>query len=88
MSVAGIFIFLVLLWITRDFSIVDGWSIIFQQKAYISDTTPAIFCVIILFMWPKENVFKGKAYNHLIAWKNIETDFPWKVILLEGNIRV
>ena len=36
-------------------------------------------------MWPKENVFKGKPYNHLIAWKYVETDFPWKVIILGGT---
>ena len=36
-------------------------------------------------MWPKENVFKGKPYGHLITWKNIDEGFPWDVILLGGG---
>ena len=84
-SVAFLFILLVILWLSRDFYFVDGWQIIFEKKTYVTDTTPAMFIVILLFIWPKENIFAGKTYGHLITWKNIENDFPWDVILLGGG---
>ena len=56
-----------------------------NNRSYITDTTPAIFIVILLFVWPKENVFRGKPYGHLITWKNIDDGFPWDVILLGGG---
>jgi len=55
-----------------------------RTKSFITDTTPVIFCVILVFMCPKENVFRGKPYSNLMKWKVIETEFPWGVILLGG----
>ena len=52
---------------------------------YITDTTPAILISILIFAWPKENIFKGKPYAHLIGWKELEKNFPWEVILLGGG---
>lgn len=52
--------------------------------SYVSDTTPAILIVILTFMWPKKNIFKGHAYEHLLKWSDMR-DFPWEVILLGGG---
>ena len=77
---------LVVLWLTRDLYFVDGWQAVFgAKKSFVTDTTPAMLIVLLLFIWPKENIFDGKPYGHLITWKNIDKDFPWDVILLGGG---
>jgi hypothetical protein len=57
---------LVLLWLTRDLFFVPGWQYFFTEKLadektriYVSDTTPAILIIILMFVWPKHNIFKG-----------------------------
>lgn len=83
-SVGGLFILLVVLWITRDLFFAPGWGDLFT-KGYPSDVTPVIFIVILLTAWPKENIFKGKPYRNLITWKEINEKFAWNVILLSGG---
>jgi hypothetical protein len=51
---------------------------------YISDTTPAIVVLVLIFIFPKENIFKGKPYEHLMSWKELKDKFPWEVIMLGG----
>lgn len=83
--VAILFSFLVILWVTRDFGDdVGGWSNIFFEKKFITDTTPVIFCIVLAFMCPKENPFK-RPYKSLMNMSIIESDFPWGVILLGGG---
>ena len=83
-SVGALFLVLVLLWLTRDLVFTSGWESLFGGKKYVSDTTPAILIVILMFAWPKNNIFKGKEYEHLIGWKDFH-NFPWDVILLSGG---
>ena len=47
----------------------------------MSDTTPVILVLFALSLWPKENIFAGKPYKHLIDWKNLQEFFPWQLIL-------
>jgi hypothetical protein len=48
----------VILWVTRDLFFVDGWGALFK-KGYPTDTTPAIFILLFLVSWPKQNIFKS-----------------------------
>ncbi|CAF4390032.1 unnamed protein product, partial [Adineta steineri] len=58
-SVGLIFISMIILWVTKDFSVVPGWKIIFRHK-YISDGTVAILCGILPMILPNANPFQGK----------------------------
>jgi hypothetical protein len=39
---------------------------------------------VLIFIFPKENIFKGKPYEHLMSWKELKDKFPWEVIMLGG----
>ena len=54
-------------------------------RRFVSDTTPVILILFIMSLWPKNNVFKGKQYEHLIDWKNVQEFFPWHIILFAGG---
>ncbi|RNA06658.1 solute carrier family 13 member 2, partial [Brachionus plicatilis] len=82
-SVGILFVLCVLLWLTRE-PIVDGWHRFFGYDKYVSDTTPAILIVILSFVWPKNNIFQGHKYEHLLKWSDM-INFPWDVILLGGG---
>jgi hypothetical protein len=60
-SIGVLFILLAVLWVTRDLFFVPGWEVFFGGKKYVTDATPAILIVVLLFMWPKFNIFKGKS---------------------------
>ncbi len=51
----------------------------------MNDSTVSATIIILLFVCPKENIFKGKSYQHLIDWDNLQTLFPWDVILVIGG---
>lgn len=78
------FLTLVILWITRDFQGIFGWGLLFNPK-FVSDATPAVLAVLVLFACPKKNIFLGHEYEHLIKWKSLQEIFPWNVILLIGG---
>ncbi|RNA30676.1 solute carrier family 13 member 1 [Brachionus plicatilis] len=82
--VGVIFVILVILWLTRDIQGLYGWGLLFQPK-YVSDATPAVLAVFFLFACPKNNIFQGEDYVHLMNWKQLQTIFPWNVILLIGG---
>lgn len=39
--------------------------------SYITDTTPVIFILVLLFVWPNENIFKGLEYANIIISKKL-----------------
>ena len=41
--------------------------------------------VVLLVAWPKNNIFSGKKYEHLVDWRTINDSFPWYIILLGGG---
>lgn len=89
-SVGGWFIVAVALWLTRDLHFVDGWQALFETKIegedlFITDTTTAIFVFFCMAIWPKYNIFKGHKYVAMMDWNQIESKFPWSVILLLGG---
>ncbi|CAF1119454.1 unnamed protein product, partial [Brachionus calyciflorus] len=70
--------------LTRDIQGIYGWGLLFQPK-YVSDATPAVIAVFFLFACPKYNIYKGRNYEHLMNWKQLQNIFPWNVILLIGG---
>ncbi|UJR22011.1 hypothetical protein I4U23_025078 [Adineta vaga] len=83
-SVAIVFVLMILLWITKDFSGTPGWEIIFRRK-FISDGTVGIFCGILPLILPNANPFqKDWSYQPIIRWNDLAKNMPWGALLLLG----
>ncbi|XP_061166461.1 Na(+)/citrate cotransporter-like [Saccostrea echinata] len=82
------FVLLALLWVTRKLGGVRGWGDLFPEKT-VTDSTPAIFIAISLFLFPSvlPHKFKdkGKPLPPLLPWKAAEKNVPWGVVLLLGG---
>ncbi|UJR20089.1 hypothetical protein I4U23_023221 [Adineta vaga] len=79
-----LFISLILLWVTKDFSVVPGWKIIFRHK-YISDGTVAILCGILPLILPNTNPFQNNwKYEPIVQWIHLTKHMPWGALLLLG----
>jgi sodium-dependent dicarboxylate transporter 2/3/5 len=84
-AVALVFIITALLWFTRSnlnfgFIEIKGWSNLFANKEYITDSTVAIFMAVMLFIIPSKTE-KGAA---LILWKDV-VKLPFDIVLLFGG---
>ncbi len=70
--------FMIILWITKDFSGTPGWEIIFEDK-YISDGTVAIFCGVLPLILPNANPLQSeilfflnkKIFSLIVLFKRI-----------------
>ena len=51
----------------------------------MTDTSSAIFILAFICAWPKQNPLKSENYEPLMTWKDIEKQFPWRLILLLGG---
>jgi solute carrier family 13 (sodium-dependent dicarboxylate transporter), member 2/3/5 len=83
--VSVIFVFTALLWFTREnidlgFFVIHGWSNLFPDKSFLSDSTVAIFMALLLFLIPSK-AEKGRA---IIAWDDV-TRLPYDIVLLFGG---
>ncbi|CAF1034449.1 unnamed protein product [Rotaria sordida] len=79
-----LFIILIVLWVTRDFSSRPGWQIIFRED-YITDGTIAIFIGSLPLILPDQNPFqKNWKYNPILQWDQLSKSFPWGVFMLQG----
>jgi solute carrier family 13 (sodium-dependent dicarboxylate transporter), member 2/3/5 len=83
--VSVIFFITALLWFTReniDFGefVIKGWSNLFPNKNFFSDSTVAVFMAVILFLIPSRSE-KGRA---LIIWDDV-TRLPFDIVLLFGG---
>ncbi|CAF3538017.1 unnamed protein product [Rotaria sp. Silwood1] len=84
LSVAIVFICMIILWVTKDFSGTPGWEVIFEDD-YISDGTVAIFCGILPLILPNANPLnKDWKYEPIIGWKNLAQHMPWGALILLG----
>ncbi|XP_037085207.1 solute carrier family 13 member 5-like [Pollicipes pollicipes] len=90
--VTALFLVVVVLWFTRDPLIVTGWLEVFSVR--ISDATPAILVVVLMFMIPAKPNFKWwnktrrdttKVSEGLLTWKVVQEKVPWGVIILLGG---
>lgn len=79
-----VFILMILLWVTKDFSGTPGWEILFREK-YISDGTVAILCGILPLILPNKNPFEENwTYEPIIRWNHLAKHMPWGALILLG----
>jgi sodium-dependent dicarboxylate transporter 2/3/5 len=83
--VTGLFSLTALLWFTRadipfGSFLFPGWSNLFEQPAWITDSTVAIFIALLMFVIPSKTE-KGTA---LLRW-NDAVKLPFDIILLFGS---
>jgi sodium-dependent dicarboxylate transporter 2/3/5 len=84
-AVSVIFCITAILWFTRtdiDFGlfIMRGWSNIFSNNNFLSDSTVAILMAILLFLIPSKKE-KGRA---LLIWEDVSR-LPYDIVLLFGG---
>ncbi|XP_003797205.1 solute carrier family 13 member 2 [Otolemur garnettii] len=97
-AVTVLFVFLVLLWFTREPGFFPGWGELAFPKAnggsMASDGTVAVFIGIIMFFVPSK--FPGliqdpkkpgklKAPPALLNWKIVNEKMPWNIVFLLGG---
>jgi di/tricarboxylate transporter len=89
LSVAIVFILMIVLWVTKDFSGTPGWDIIFQDK-YISDGTVAILCGILPLILPNANPLQGESFlknrKKRIFFDVIQADWTYEPIVRWNNL--
>eukprot|EP00004_Rigifila_ramosa_P013405 TRINITY_DN2960_c0_g1_i7.p1 TRINITY_DN2960_c0_g1~~TRINITY_DN2960_c0_g1_i7.p1 ORF type:complete len:527 (-),score=141.54 TRINITY_DN2960_c0_g1_i7:11-1591(-) len=72
-------VILIVLWFSRDPGFSPGWASIFGWSKFLSDSTPALFVVLLLFMWPVD-IDAGKTVLDASAIAAL----PWGIFLLIG----
>ncbi|XP_043231308.1 solute carrier family 13 member 5-like [Amphibalanus amphitrite] len=87
-----LFVVLVLLWFLRSPRFIPGWAELFPTA--ISDATPAIFIVVLMFIIPAKPNFafwsatsrdQTKVSQGLLTWKAVHEKVPWGVLVLLGG---
>ncbi|CAF2044398.1 unnamed protein product [Rotaria magnacalcarata] len=95
-----LFFILLILWVTRDFSNINGWSVLFR-KGYVTDGTAAVLIGALPLILPNKNPLKSTAYNMfvldidnfisenwdynpILEWNHLSKVFPWGVFMLQG----
>lgn len=89
------FCLVVILWLSRAPPNSDGWEVAFiiEKVKYVSDSTPIILLVLILFILPdsKPQVFAWAdnysmpRYSPILTWKSAQEKVPWGVLILLGG---
>ncbi|NWY65278.1 S13A2 protein, partial [Erithacus rubecula] len=90
-----IFIFLVVLWFTREPGFFPGWATVLFNKdgtSYVTDATVSIFISLLLFILPSgfSNQETGdrtrfRAPPALLDWKAVQDKMPWNIVFLLGG---
>ncbi|CAF4966390.1 unnamed protein product, partial [Rotaria socialis] len=79
-----LFFILLILWVTRDFSNINGWSVLFR-KEYVTDGTAALLIGSLPLILPNKNPLKKNwDYNPILEWSHLSKVFPWGVFMLQG----
>ncbi|KAM6946200.1 solute carrier family 13 member 2-like [Aplochiton taeniatus] len=95
-AVLVVFVFLVILWFTREPGFMPGWATVLfnQEKQYVTDGTVAIFMSTLFFIIPSqmpscksysEDGKPVKAPPTLLEWGVVHERMPWNIILLLGG---
>ncbi|PVD31361.1 hypothetical protein C0Q70_06773 [Pomacea canaliculata] len=93
-QVLVLFVFLAVMWISRDPRESPGWTEWFM-KGYISDASAAMLVAGLLFILPSQipRVFclrtseheHSEYYKPLLTWDMVHKKLPWGVIILLGG---
>lgn len=100
-SVMAIFIFMVVLWFTRDPRFMDGWAThIFNSRGeFVTDATVSLFVAVLLFVLPSkppsflccrrgsdpESQVSQGPAPPLLTWQVTQKKMPWNIVLLLGG---
>uniref|UniRef100_A0A8U7NI50 Solute carrier family 13 member 2 n=1 Tax=Corvus moneduloides TaxID=1196302 RepID=A0A8U7NI50_CORMO len=88
-----LFVFLVVLWFTREPGFFPGWATVLFNKddtSYVTDATVALFISILLFILPSDFSNRGarakfRAPPPLLDWKLVQEKMPWNIVFLLGG---
>lgn len=94
LMVTILFIFLAVMWISRDPKETPGWAEWFM-KGYVTDSSAAMLIAVALFVLPaqvprvfclrKEEHVAAPYYRPLLTWEQVHRKLPWGVIILLGG---
>ncbi|XP_031985784.1 solute carrier family 13 member 2 [Corvus moneduloides] len=95
-----LFVFLVVLWFTREPGFFPGWATVLFNKddtSYVTDATVALFISILLFILPSDFSNRGREEEQtgarakfrapppLLDWKLVQEKMPWNIVFLLGG---
>uniref|UniRef100_A0A671UJP3 Solute carrier family 13 member 1 n=1 Tax=Sparus aurata TaxID=8175 RepID=A0A671UJP3_SPAAU len=84
MFTGGVFLVMVLLWLTRSPGFMPGWaSLLPHHSGYITDATVALLLGLLFFIVPAYG--PSRTYEAMISWGEFQAAMPWKVVLLVGG---
>lgn len=80
-----LFCLIVIIWFFRKPGFMPGWTTLFNWEGDISiaTATPTLLIVVLFFIIPAD--YKNPKGRTLLVWKNVQTKFPWGVLLLMGG---
>ncbi|RUS71181.1 hypothetical protein EGW08_021051 [Elysia chlorotica] len=89
-----LFVFLAVMWVSRDPNESPGWGVWFEQS-FASDSTAAMLIAVSLFILPAKlpNICcfktperaKEPVYTPILVWEQVHRKLPWGVIILLGG---
>uniref|UniRef100_A0A8C7X912 Solute carrier family 13 member 1 n=1 Tax=Oryzias sinensis TaxID=183150 RepID=A0A8C7X912_9TELE len=80
----GVFVLMVLLWLTRAPGFFPGWASLFpNQSGYFTDANVALLLGLLFFIIPAYG--PANKYEAMITWSEFQASMPWKVALLVGG---
>lgn len=87
MTVTGLFLLCLVLWVTRQPHIIRGWQD-HLGLSLVSESTVGYFVVILAFLLPSDfHNFELK--NRILKWNEVYHKMPWGVIfVMSGNIAI
>ncbi|XP_073327838.1 solute carrier family 13 member 1 [Pagrus major] len=84
MFTGGVFLVMVLLWLTRSPGFMPGWaSLLPHNPGYITDATVALLLGLLFFIVPAYG--PSRKYEAMISWEEFQAAMPWRVVLLVGG---
>nr|AKN21482.1 slc13a-3 [Schmidtea mediterranea] len=97
-SCIGLTGFVIIMWILRKVGTI-GWGCAFQKNAtaghcgemYVSDATPMVLVVILLYIWPtrwdfwRNDSSRDSSNDRLLTWDYTNRNLPWAIIFLLGT---
>uniref|UniRef100_A0A8C0B9F1 Solute carrier family 13 member 5 n=1 Tax=Buteo japonicus TaxID=224669 RepID=A0A8C0B9F1_9AVES len=89
-NVLLMFVLLVLLWFSRHPGFVKGWLYSLFFSRYITDSAPAVFIALLLFILPANkpkfiDIKKPFLSAPLLDWNVVQRKMPWSIVLLLGG---
>nr|XP_042900396.1 solute carrier family 13 member 5-like [Parasteatoda tepidariorum] len=82
-QVLVLFIILLLLWLTQDPKIMNGWVTLIGFKKKIGAVVPAIAISFLLFLLPSD--IRNFKSGPILKWKKVQRNIQWEILLIIGG---